>query len=125
MYGSSKKWDAWDKWRSQKEYKDRQRIGKPVGKIVPVSHGIEQWIATTVGKKKFSEAKVLAHWSDIVGDIVAEQSRAVRLEKGKLYIIVENASWRYQLFTMKTDIIEKINAYIGKKVVNDIQFVSG
>ncbi|MDZ7263102.1 MAG: DUF721 domain-containing protein [candidate division KSB1 bacterium] len=60
-------------------------------------------------------------WPRIVGDKIASVTRAEKVEHQVLFIRVSNDSWRNELFYMKKDIIEKLNAKLGQKIIKDIR----
>jgi hypothetical protein len=47
--------------------------------------------------------------SDCVGPAIAQFSTPVRSGRNKLFVSVENASWRYELSLKKSEIIFKLN----------------
>jgi len=65
---------------------------------------------------------VITSWDGIVGEKIAKVAKAQRMENGILFVGVANAPWRAELTIMRREIIEKINAAMGNKVVKDIRF---
>lgn len=75
-------------------------------------------------EKAVLEQQVVQQWGKIVGPAVAQQTRAVDAKDGKLFVEVGSAAWRNELVFLKPEILEKIHDFIGKKVVQDIIFLS-
>jgi len=73
-------------------------------------------------EKGFKGAKVVAHWTEIVGEGMAEHTRPAAIEGGILYLEVDSAAWRTQLFAMKKEIIRKVNDFAGKGFIKNIFF---
>ena len=71
-------------------------------------------------EKKFEEMEVIAQWPDVVGRQIASHTHAVSCEGGKLFVEVDSASWRQELFYMKVDILKRLNHGAGQEIVQDI-----
>jgi predicted nucleic acid-binding Zn ribbon protein len=64
-------------------------------------------------------------WDDAVGDAIAKNARPEAF-KGKLLLVRVNSSpWMHHLQFLRKDIIKKINAALGKELVQDIKFKIG
>jgi len=66
--------------------------------------------------------QLLDRWGEIVGPKIAEVTSAERLTDGKLWISVSHPAWRTELTFIKQDLIDKVNAAFGEKIVHDIIF---
>ncbi len=65
---------------------------------------------------------MITSWSEIVGPQIAKVTVAQRIEKGTLFVAVSSSPWRAELTMRRREMIEKINRFLGKKVVEDIRF---
>lgn len=72
---------------------------------------------------RMQELQILNVWSDCVGPAIARFSTPIEIKKNKLFVSVENASWRYELSLKKSEIIFKLNESLKKKIIRDIIFV--
>lgn len=72
--------------------------------------------------KKMKQALVLSSWAEIVGEQIARVTEAERIENGILFVKTLNAPWRNELTMRRLQIIEKLNAAAGSKVVKEIRF---
>lgn len=70
-----------------------------------------------------SQNNALNIWQEVVGDVVAQNAVADRVEHGVVIVKVSSATWRQELFFKKDDIIRKLNNKIGKNVIRDIRFI--
>lgn len=66
--------------------------------------------------------KVFNRWGDIVGEKTAHHTKPVRVNKGILYVEVDDPLWLSQLRYMKIDIIDKIDRTIKKGILKDLKF---
>ncbi len=64
-------------------------------------------------------------WDDTVGEPIAKNAQPAAF-KGKLLLIhVTNSTWIHQLQFLKSDIISRLNAALGKPLVEEIKFKIG
>lgn len=71
---------------------------------------------------KIKESMAVVLWPEVVGERVAEVSRAVRVIDGILFIKVDNSAWRAELMMHRDTILKKINKKLGKFIVHEIRF---
>lgn len=62
-------------------------------------------------------------WNDVVGPVIANVTEPVRIEHGRLYVEVENNTWRQELHYYKHQIVEKLNNKLNSKIVKEIILV--
>jgi len=72
--------------------------------------------------KTLRQYDVITSWQEIVGDQIAKVAKAERMENGTLFVSVASAPWRAELTMKRQEIIGKINAAMGGKVVREIRF---
>jgi predicted nucleic acid-binding Zn ribbon protein len=73
---------------------------------------------------RIQEGDILAAWSEIVGEFIAQHSQPDRLAAGILSIRVIQSSVRYELDRVwKPEIIRKLRERFGERVIRDIKFV--
>ena len=70
-------------------------------------------------------ARVWGIWDDAVGDLVAQNARPAAFKGRLLYVEVSSSPWMQQLRFQKASIVSKINASLGRNVVEDIKFKIG
>ena len=92
---------------------------EPIGKV------LEQVIANLGLAKKLNEQRAVVDWADIVGEKVAEHSRALRVDGGRLFVEVDSSVWAQELTLMKRRILTQINQRTGDRVINNVHFVLG
>ncbi len=66
--------------------------------------------------------KVFHRWQEIVGEKTASHTKPARVNKGILYVEVDDPLWLSQLRYMKIDIIDKIDRTIRKGILRDLKF---
>ncbi len=73
-----------------------------VGDVLPTvlkSIGLDQ---------KLKEQEVLGIWARVVGEEVAARTRPIKIDRGVLYVHVDQSAWMQELHFMEKEIIKKI-----------------
>ena len=58
-------------------------------------------------------------WDDVIDEKIKKHSKALKLQRGVLYVITENSVWAQELNFFRKDIIDKIN---NKRRSNEKRF---
>ncbi len=86
---------------------------------------IEEWMKKKGIYKSYKYRQAVECWSEVVGKKIAENSRAVKVESGVLWVKVRNSVWLQHLSMLKKQIMWKINEYTGYNSIRDIYFFQG
>ncbi len=68
---------------------------------------------------------VWGSWREIVGESMARQAQPRSIRNRILFIDVSHSTWVQQLQFLKSDLLEKLNAFLGEPVFKDIRFRLG
>ncbi len=68
--------------------------------------------------------EVLNEWSEIVGEQIAQHSRAVSLADGVLWVEVDGSVWAQELVFLTPHIQETIDQKLGSGRVREVRFRS-
>ncbi len=71
-------------------------------------------------EKPIMKYRALRMWPEIVGERISKVTEAKGLTDGKMFVKVQNDSWRNEITFYKQEIIQKINREVGSKIVKDI-----
>ena len=71
---------------------------------------------------KYDEAAVLNSWESVVGKMIAQKTTKVFINKKVLYLTLSSAPLKNELRYHKLVLIEKVNSYAKKEIINDINF---
>ena len=88
----------------------------------PVSRLIEGALRRCGLHDRLEDWAALLRWREIVGDEIAEHSRAVDLDDGVRVLDADHGAWRQELTMLVPMIIQKFNARFGEGTVTDIQW---
>jgi len=64
-------------------------------------------------------------WPTVVGDNIAARTKAVKMEKGVLFVHVEHSVWLQELFFMERDILRKLRERAPDIECHKIRFSAG
>ena len=101
------------------------RENRSYRKPTPVSGVVASVIKSLGLTTKYNGWQVVIHWPEIVGEHIAQVSRAFRFDEGVLYVAVKDASWRQNLSMEIENILAKIRSYPYGRAVKQIRLVSG
>jgi len=73
----------------------------------------------------FKAHSIWRAWEEIVGQSVALHAQPRSIHNRILFINVSHSTWIQQLQFLKSTLIEKINAYLGESLIEDIRFKLG
>ena len=88
-----------------------------------LKEAFEQMLKVYKIKRRFDETAIVAHWSEIVGNAVANRTKEIYIHDRKLFLRIESSVIKNELILMRAQIIEKINSEAGDEIVNDIIFL--
>lgn len=74
--------------------------------------------------KRFREQRLLGLWSEVVGDEIAERTRATRVDRGVLFVHVDHGAWMQELHFIEKELIEKLRASAPGVELNRIRFTT-
>jgi predicted nucleic acid-binding Zn ribbon protein len=68
------------------------------------------------------EKLACAAWPCAVGKTIAAHTHASRMVRTRLIVEVEDQVWRNQLFTLRHQILRRVDEHIGPGLVEDVEF---
>ena len=71
------------------------------------------------------EEMIRSAWPSAVGRKIALRTNAVGLVRNRLVVEVEDAVWQRQLFTLRQQIINRLEQVLGRAVVQELEFRIG
>ena len=74
-------------------------------------------------EKGVKQNNAIIIWEQIVGEKIAENTKADSVEYGVLMVKVETPTWRQELIFKKQEILGKINHQLGQNTIREIRFI--
>ena len=93
--------------------------------FVHIGNILDDVLKSYQAKPDFELKEVWRLWDEAVGEPIAQNARPAAF-KGKLLIVhVSSSTWIHQLQFLKNDMITKLNAAVGKPLIEEIKFKIG
>lgn len=92
-------------------------------KATPMKDAIEALLKTFDLKKKFNETYLVAFWEKMMGKYISSRTREVYVKNKVLYLKIDSAPLRQELFMAKSKVIDIINKETGETTVEDVVFL--
>jgi predicted nucleic acid-binding Zn ribbon protein len=86
----------------------------------PIKQVINDLFKTYKLTGKIDELKIWSHWAEIVGTVIAKNTHKIQLKGKLLYIYVESAPLKNELTYHRSVILQKINAFFERELINEI-----
>lgn len=89
---------------------NEQKLSDAIGDFLKVS---------SLGTK-LSEHKLVAAWEKVMGKIIAKHTREIRIYKKKLYLQIDSAPLKQELFYSRDKLLKRLNEEAGTEVIEEI-----
>jgi predicted nucleic acid-binding Zn ribbon protein len=86
----------------------------------PLRKAIEEFLDAYRLRGKMNEAKVLAAWEKVVGELIARRTRRLSIRGTVLYVQIDSAPLKNELMFARSKIIRSLNKAAGAEVIDDL-----
>jgi len=62
-------------------------------------------------------------WPQVMGEVVTRLTRSVEVREGVLYVRVNSAALKTQLFENRFELVRKLNEAVGAKAIKDCRIL--
>lgn len=93
--------------------KNDQKLGEVIHELIDKYHLSD----------KLNELNIKEFWEKLCGDVIARHTEKMYINKRKLFIKVDSAALRNELFMAKTRLLNAINIEKGENIIDDIIFL--
>ena len=101
---------------------DKEKASRRPG-ITPLKEAIDQMLEKYRLRNRFDQSYVVAHWDKIMGSAIATRTKTVYIKDRTLFLQIESAPLRNELFRAKSKIIELINREMNNNLVDEVVFI--
>lgn len=91
----------------------------------PLSEAMRDLVAERGWEKNLALGRMRAEWPNVVGAQVAARSEPIKLEGGRLTILVEGGAWAAELALLGQSLAEVTAAFLGRDLVDQVAIVVG
>ncbi|MCE7071362.1 MULTISPECIES: DUF721 domain-containing protein [Dyadobacter] len=101
---------------------DKEKASRRPG-VTPLKDAIDQMLEKYRLRNRFDQSYVVAHWEKIMGSAIATRTKTVYIKEKTLFLQIESAPLRNELFRAKGKIIELINREMGSELLEEVVFI--
>src|SRR5882672_2344080 len=88
----------------------------------PIKEAIDEMLKTFRLDWKMNEVRVIASWEKVMGRTVANRTTQLYMRHKKLFVQLNSASLREELFNAREKIVKLLNTEVGVDVIEEIIF---
>ncbi len=90
--------------------------------LAPASGAVEGFFKSQELAQALRPHLAKVHWEGVVGPQVAGVTQVEAVRDGVLFVRVKNSVWANELTLLKDDMVRRLNAKLGGRVLTDIHF---
>ena len=87
---------------------------------IPIGKAIDKKIKKMKIAIPIRQWEAVSQWENIVGETIANHTRAEKVLYGKLFISVDSPTWRNELMFQKNELLGKINSKLKDVKIKEI-----
>ncbi|MGC9363004.1 MAG: DUF721 domain-containing protein [Fidelibacterota bacterium] len=87
---------------------------------IPIGKAIDKMLAKLQIDKSVRLWQAVSLWEEVVGETIANHTRAEKVQFGKLYVSVDSPTWRNELIFQKKELLDKINSKLQGVKIKEI-----
>ena len=87
-----------------------------------LKEAIEKLLKTYRLDGKLNEVKLVNSWEKVMGKMIANHTKNIFISKKKLFITLDSAALREELFYAKAKIVKMLNDEVGGQVIEEVVF---
>lgn len=87
---------------------------------ISIEKAIDKMLSKMRITKPVRQWEAVFLWETIVGETIANHTRADKVQYGKLYISVDSPGWRNELMFHKKELLEKLNRKLKDAKIKEI-----
>ncbi len=90
------------------------------GNDMTIGEAIEKMLDVYKLRRKFDETALVAAWPQLMGNAIANRTKQLYVRDRKLFVKVESSVIKHELLLMRSQIIGRMNEYVGQVVIEDL-----
>ncbi|NLM51663.1 MAG: DUF721 domain-containing protein [Firmicutes bacterium] len=93
--------------------------------MLPISEILPKTLKELPAAHKITAQFIIDSWPEVVGEYIAQKTKAVSVKQGVLLVRVSDSIWAQHLVLQKRQILQKLNRRQKTKILKDIRFQVG
>lgn len=93
-------------------------------KMQSIGEALADFLRESGLEKPIMERRIVELWPQVMGESVARLTREVEVTDGVLYVRLNSAALRSQLFEIRFDLVRRLNEAVGcEGVIRDVRLL--
>ena len=88
-----------------------------------IGDAIIQYLRENGLEQSVLDVQIEEVWPQVMGDVVNRLTRSVEVRDGVLYVRVNSAAMKTQLFENRFELVRKLNEAVGAKAIRDCRIL--
>ena len=94
-----------------------------MGKSVVIGDALISYLRESGLEQSVLDVQIEEIWPRVMGDIVNQLTRKVEVKDGVLYVRVNSAALKTQLFENRFELVRKLNEAVGANAIRDCRIL--
>lgn len=94
-----------------------------MGKSVAIGDALISYLRESGLEQSVLDVQIEEVWPRVMGDVVNQLTRKVEVKNGVLYVHVNSAALKAQLFENRFELVRKLNEAVGAKAIRDCRIL--
>jgi predicted nucleic acid-binding Zn ribbon protein len=87
-----------------------------------ISEVLKEFSKNSKFDDKLLETRLVSNWNTLLGPTVANGTRSVHISNRTLFVAIESAVMRHELFMLRNQIKDALNKSVGASIIDSIMF---
>ena len=83
---------------------------------------LSQYLRTMGLETPLLQRRLISAWPEVMDDVVVKNTGRIFVSNQTLNVEINNSALRAELLMRRNDIVERLNNYVGVRVVVDVMF---
>jgi predicted nucleic acid-binding Zn ribbon protein len=92
-------------------------------KTQSISDALVSYLRESGLEQSVLDVQIEEVWPQVMGDVVTRLTRSVEVRDGVLYVRVNSAALKTQLFENRFEMVRKLNEAVGAKAIRDCRIL--
>lgn len=87
-----------------------------------IKNAIGDFLKVSQLSHKMAEQKIITNWEALMGKMIAKYTREISIFNKKLYLHIDSAPLKQELFYSREKLIKRLNEEAGEEIIKEIIF---
>ena len=87
---------------------------------IRLGEALQQVLQAQKLEQPMLEQRIIDSWETLMGKTIADHTKSLNFSKKQLFLSITSAALRQELFIMREEIKNKLNDFVGIKLINSV-----